>query len=98
MVATVLSQAMSVALVANDDGGPGWLLLLGPAGAGALYAGLWSYYRNASRSHHFERETRIHALPVTGGETKVHTITGTRSPRIDGDNHSDHRQRVQRVD
>ena len=53
--------AMFASLLAANDGGPAWLLVLGPAGGGALYFGLWSYYRNTGKSHSFERETRIAA-------------------------------------
>jgi hypothetical protein len=99
MVAAVWSELLSHALLANEgDGGPVWLLALGPAGAGALYAGLWRYYRNTDRSHHFERETRIEAQPVTGNDAKVSEVSGTTSSTINGDNSSNHRQRVQRID
>lgn len=95
----MMQEVLSATLIASsDDGAPVWLLLFGPAGAVAFYGGMWSYYRNADKSHHFERETRIEAKPVTGGDTKVNEIEGTRSARIDGDNQSDHRQRVQRVE
>ncbi len=94
-----LTDTASAAIVASEsDGGPVWLLLLGPAGAGALYFGLWRYYRNTHQSHSFERETRIAAQPITGHDAKVKTITGTKASSIDGDNRRDHRQRVQRVD
>lgn len=99
MVATVFAELLSAMIIANEgDGGPVWLLALGPAGAGALYYGLWRYYRNTDRSHHFERETRIEAQPVTGNDTKVSEVTGTTSSTINGDNRSNHRQRVQRID
>jgi hypothetical protein len=94
---TELAVALAPATLAADDGGPAWLLALGPAGGGALYFGLWTYYRNTHTSHSFERETRIEAQPVTGQDTKVDRITGTKKTRIDGDNRSDHRRRVQRV-
>jgi hypothetical protein len=81
----------------NEGGGGAWLLLLGPAGGAALYVALWNYYRNAGASHSFERETRVTARPVTGGEAKVGENNGTRDSRIDGANHTDHRQRVQRL-
>lgn len=100
MVAAYVTELASVALVAteHDGGSLGWLLALGPAGAGALYFGLWRYYRNADASHSFERETRIEAKPVTGNDMKVNEIKGTRKSGIDGDNHTNHRQRVQRFD
>lgn len=99
MIAVALWEWSSSALLASGgDGPPVWLLALGPAGGGALYYGLWQYYRNTGKSHSFERETRIEAQPVTGRDTKVNEITGTRSTGVDGDNHSDHRQRVQRLE
>lgn len=83
-------------LAASSDGGPAWLLIIGPAGGGAMYYGLWQYYRNTGKSHSFERETKVAAKPVTGNDRKVDEIKGTKKSGIDGDNHTDHRQRVQR--
>jgi len=81
----------------SDDGGL-WLLAIGPAGATALYWALYRYYRNTDKSHAFERETKVEAKPVTGSQVKVDTVTGTRQTRIDGDNVTAYRARVQRVD
>jgi len=80
----------------SDDGGL-WLLAAGPAGATALYWALYRYYRNTDKSHAFERETAIEAKPVTGSETKVDEVTGTRETRIKGDNVRAYRDRVKRV-
>ena len=82
----------------SDDGGLG-LLLLGPAGATGLYWRLYRYYRNTDKSHAFERETKVEAKPVTGAEDdrKVDEIKGTRQSRIEGDNASDYRDRVERM-
>ncbi len=101
MIAILLSEltsALSPVIVAatDSDGGPAWLLALGPAGAGGVYYGLWRYYRNTHTSHGFERETRIEAQPATGDEAKVDEINGTKKKRIDGENRTNHRQRVQR--
>lgn len=93
----MIAALMSGAIVAASDGSPAWLLVLGPAGGGALYFGLWSYYRNTGKSHSFERETRIAAQPITGQDRKVDEIKGTKKSGIDGNNKSNHRQRVQRV-
>ncbi|MGN6224298.1 hypothetical protein [Pseudoxanthomonas sp.] len=79
----------------SDDGGL-WLLAAGPVGATALYWALYRYYRNTDKSHAFERETTVEAKPVTGSDTKVDTVTGTRETRISGDNVHDYRARVQR--
>lgn len=80
----------------SDDGGL-WLLLSGPAGATALYWALYRYYRNTDKSHAFERETKVEAKPVTGRDQKVDEIKGTQRSRIEGDNVSDYRERVERV-
>lgn len=81
----------------SDDSGL-WLLAAGPAGAAALYWALYRYYRNTDKSHAFERETTIEAKPITGSDTKVDTVTGTRETRIQGDNVYEYRTRVQRAD
>lgn len=73
------------------------ILLIGPAGATALYWFLYRYYRNTDKSHGFERETAVVAKPVTGSDAKVGEVTGTRETRISGDNVRDYRERVQRV-
>jgi hypothetical protein len=82
----------------SDDGGLA-LLLLGPAGGAGLYWALYRYYRNTDKSHAFERETVVDAKPVTGAQDdrKVDEIKGTRETRIDGDNVSAYRTRVQRL-
>jgi hypothetical protein len=82
----------------SDDGGLA-LLLLGPAGGAGLYWALYRYYRNTDKSHAFERETVVDAKPVTGSERdrKVDEVKGTRETRIDGDNVSAYRTRVERI-
>lgn len=80
----------------SEDGGL-WLLLAGPAGATALYWALYRYYRNTDKSHSFERETKVDAKPVTGWDEKVDEIKGTQRSRIEGDNVSAYRQRVERI-
>jgi hypothetical protein len=97
MIALLLSNvSANFMVVAKSGGSPAWLLILGPGGAAGLYYGLWSYYRNTGKSHSFETETRVVAKPVTGQETKVNEVTGTKATQIDGDNRTQHRQRVQR--
>ena len=96
---TELASAVSpVTFAAADDGGsPAWLLILGPAGAGGVYFLSWRYYRNTHTSHAFERETRIEAQPITGTDAKVDEVKGTKRTEINGDNRTNHRQRVQRL-
>jgi hypothetical protein len=87
---------VNAAILASSHG-PVWLLLFGPAAGGGLYYGLWSFYRNANKSHSFETETRVAAQPVTGTESKVNEVRGTTKSDIEGNNVSNNRQRVQRV-
>ncbi|TDT18166.1 hypothetical protein BDK89_3783 [Ilumatobacter fluminis] len=99
-LAAELAAVFSTVVLAasSDDGGvPGWLLLAGPAGGGGVYYVSWRYYRNTHQSHAFERETRIEAQSVTGDESKIKTIKGTKKKSIDGRNQSDHRRRVMRA-
>ncbi|MFP7721753.1 hypothetical protein [Lysobacter sp. A3-1-A15] len=80
----------------SDDGGL-WLLALGPAGAVALYWGLYRFYRNTDKSHAFEHETDVVAKPVTGSDRKIDTVQGTRRASIEGDNVRQYRKRVGRL-
>jgi DNA polymerase IIIc chi subunit len=95
MIAAAMIELLAAA---DDDGGSAFLLLLGPAGGVAVYFGLWRYYRNTHVSHSFERETRIQAQPITGHDAKVNEVKGTKRTQIDGDNSSNHRQRVRRLE
>ncbi len=98
MIAAMLAELASAALVAaEDDGGPVWLLALGPAGGAGVYYLSWRYYRNTHQSHSYERETRIAAQSVTGNDAKVDEIKGTKKSGIDGNNKTNHRARVQRL-
>jgi hypothetical protein len=81
----------------SGDEAPLWLLAAGPAGAVATYWSLYRYYRNTDKSHAYERDTLITAQPVQGSQEKVRHISRTRDSDIDGDNSSDHRVRVQRL-
>jgi hypothetical protein len=98
LLAELASSPVVLASSSGDGGATPWLLALGPAGAAGVYFGLWRYYRNTHQSHSYERETRIEAQPVTGTDAKVREITGTKKSGIDGDNRTNHRKRVQRIE
>ncbi len=74
-----------------------FLLALGPASAVGVYWAMHRHYRNTDKSHAFEHETAVEVLALTGIEAdrKVDELRGTRSPRIQGDNVGNHRERVQ---
>ena len=80
-----------------SDGNGLALLALGPAGAAGFYWALYRYYRNTDKSHAFERETRVEAKPVTGSDNKVGTNNGAQARRIEGDNVTQYRRRVQQI-
>lgn len=88
MFAQLLAQS-------SEGGGTLFLLLIGPAGAFAVYFGLYRYYRNTDKSHSFETSTRVVAQPITGNDQKIDKVTGTSRSSISGENQSNHRQRVQ---
>lgn len=89
--------ALSVFLETSSQGDTGWLLLLGPAGAVAVYWGLYQYYRNTGQSHSFERETIIEAKPITGNDRRVDSVRGTSRSSINGNNVHSYRIRVRRL-
>jgi hypothetical protein len=88
---------VGVLAASDSEGPPGWLLVLGPAGAVGVWWALFRYYRNTDKSHSYERETLIEAQPITGTDTKVDEVRGTKRTRIEGNNVSSHRERVRRV-
>ena len=72
------------------------LLALGPAGAVGFYWAMHRHYRNTDKSHDYEHETAVEVLALTGVEAdrKVDEVRGTRASRLQGDNVSNHRERV----
>lgn len=90
-----LAHVAQMSPLATDSAA--WLLAAGPAGAVATYWLIHRYYRNDDKTHEFERDTVIVAQPVDGDEEKIDHISRTRDSDIDGDNHQQHRSRVERV-
>lgn len=84
----------------SDDDESGILALLasGPLAGAGVYWAIWKYYRNADKSHSYERETDIFAQPVTGWDRYLGERTGLSKSSINGRNESRHRKRVQRMD
>jgi len=93
----MIAHVIAGLLASSEGSGTLLLLAVGPAGGGGLYFALWRFYRNTDKSHSFESETRVVAQPITGNDRKVDEIKGTKKSGIDGDNRSNHRQRVERV-
>ncbi|MGA8256714.1 MAG: hypothetical protein WB767_09090 [Nocardioides sp.] len=81
----------------SDGNGIALLLLAGPLGGIAVYAGLFQFYRNTGKSHSFESETRVETDPVTGNDRKIDELRGTKRSDIKDGNVSNHRERVRRL-
>lgn len=93
----MLLQAAETVVHASSEGGPMWLLALGPAGAAGVYWALYAYYRNTDKSHAYERETVIDAHPPLAHDDKFDTVRGTSRSSVQGENHTNHRSRVRRL-
>ena len=93
----MIAHLVAGILAESSGGGTALLLALGPAGGAGVYFALYRYYRNTDKSHSFESETRVAAQPITGNDRKVDEIKGTKKSGIAGDNHTNHRERVERV-
>lgn len=98
MNAWLLDLPFAVLPMATDSDSPWFLLLAGPAGAIAVYYGLFVYYRNTDKSHAFEKETLIESEPVVAHDRKVDKVRGTERTEIKGNNVDRHRDRVRRLD
>jgi len=93
-VADLITHTVSAS---ESEDSPWFVLLLGPLGAAGVYWMLYRYYRNTDKSHAFERETLVHAKPVTGNDRKVDRVVGTQRSKIKGNNVDKHRERVNRI-
>ena len=97
-----LAAAASVVLASSgsgDSGGELAFLLAGPVGGAAFYAYVYRHYRNQDKTHRFEQETIVERkADILGDDRKVGENKGTRERRIQGDNISNHRQRVRPIE
>lgn len=84
----------------NSDGNSTMLLLLlaGPAAGVLTYLGIYRYYRNTDKRHHFETETRVRSTDLRVIDNRVSTIRRTQKATTDGRNDANHLQRVHRID
>lgn len=78
----------------GDDSG--WIMLLPPGVATAIYVFTYRYYRNHDKRYKYESETKTTVSNLQMYDQKVNFRSGLRSDRIDGDNSRDHTQRVKR--
>ncbi|MDN5600984.1 MAG: hypothetical protein ACTHV2_06040 [Brachybacterium sp.] len=82
----------------GDGGGMFIPFLAGPAVFAAVYGGIYRYYRNTDKRHHFERETKVSVGNLDAGDRKVGENNRQQSRRMRGRNSTDHHQRVRRIE
>ncbi|WP_083713758.1 hypothetical protein [Brachybacterium sp. P6-10-X1] len=95
----VADPATPMLLAESGDGAIGiaFPFIAGPAVFAAVYGGIYRYYRNTDKRHHFERETDVAVGNLRTGDRKVGTNNRQKSRTMAGENSTDHLQRVRRI-
>lgn len=95
----MIAAAVQLAIIVFSTHAGGVVILAaGPVAGFLIYGAIYRRYRNADKTYAFERETVVaETTPITGSDTKVDELRGTRDSRVRGDNSGDDRQRVQRL-
>lgn len=100
LLAELAADPMTPMLLADSgDGAIGiaFPFIAGPAVFIAIYGGIYRYYRNTDKRHHFERETEVAVGNLERGDRKVGTNNRQKSRTMGGDNSTDHLERVHRI-
>lgn len=100
LLAELAADPMTPMLLADSgDGAIGiaFPFVAGPAVFAAIYGGIYRYYRNTDKRHHFERETKVSVGNLDAGDRKVGENNRQQSRRMRGRNSTDHLQRVRRI-
>ncbi|WP_422116659.1 hypothetical protein [Brachybacterium sp. UNK5269] len=91
--------ATQMLLADSGDGAIGiaFPFLAGPAVFAAVYGGIYRYYRNTDKRHHFERETQVSVGNLRRSDRRIGTNNRQKSRSMAGRNDTDHLQRVRRI-
>lgn len=91
--------ATPLLLAQSGDGAIGlaFPFLAGPAVFAAVYGGIYRYYRNTDKRHHFERETEVSVGNLRQSDRRVGANNRQKSRSMAGRNDTDHLQRVRRI-
>ena len=86
-------------LADSGDGAVGlaFPFIAGPAVFAAVYGGIYRYYRNTDKRHHFEKETEVAVGNLQRRDQKVGSNNRQRSRTMGGDNSTDPLERVHRI-
>lgn len=102
LLAGLLTADPATALILADSGdgamGLAFPFLSGPAVFAAVYIGIYRYYRNTDKRHHFEKETEVAVGNLTRDDRKRGTNNRQRSRTMSDANQDEHLDRVRRLD
>ncbi|ATG52899.1 hypothetical protein CFK38_16250 [Brachybacterium vulturis] len=100
LLAELSADPATMTLLAGSDSGAGGIaipFIAGPAVFAAVYGGIYRYYRNTDKRHHFERETEVSVGNLRSGDRKVGENNRQQDRAMRGRNSTDHLQRVHRI-
>ena len=101
LLAGLVTADPGIALILADSGdgamGLAFPFLAGPAVFAAVYVGIYRYYRNTDKRHHFEQETEVAVGNLTRADRKRGTNNRQKSRTMSGSNQDDHLERVRRL-
>src|SRR5699024_12816263 len=100
LLAELTADPATVTLLADSDSGAGSIaipLLAGPAVLLGVSLGIYRYYRNTDKRHHFERETAAQQGNLETGRRKIGENNRQQSHRMRARNRTDHPQPAHRT-
>ena len=100
LLAEITADPATMMLLADSDSGAAGIafpFLAGPAVFAAVYGGIYRYYRNTDKRHHFEKETEVAVGNLQQDERKVRSKTRLKNRHMSDSNVTDHLKRVRRI-
>ena len=100
LLAEIAADPTAAMLLADSgDGAAGiaFPFLLGPAVFLGTYIGIYRYYRNTDKRHHFEKETEVAVGNLQQDDRKVRSKTRLKNRHMSDSNVTDHLKRVRRI-
>jgi|SRR5699024_11165931 len=99
LTAMTADPATATILAGSGDGAVGlaFPFVSGPAVFAAVYVGIYRYYRNTDKRHHFEKETDVAVGNLTQGDRKRGSNNRQKSRTMNGANQDDALTRVRRI-
>ncbi|HJB08936.1 MAG TPA: hypothetical protein H9786_00155 [Candidatus Brachybacterium merdavium] len=101
LLAGLITADPGIALILADSGdeamGLTFPFVAGPVVFAAVYVGIYRYYRNTDKRHHFEQETEVAVGNLSRIDRKRGTNNRQRSRTMSGANQDDHLERVRRL-